>query len=531
MKAQKKIIIISAAAICLLAVLLFAVVSVLRSAGSAGQEANKTTDTWSSEFASRDEKLAFLAEYLIMPSEVLDAEYHIVYYDNSTGLIPGPSDWDVRAALKVKPEDIPLWTDGLVAVSPEEIDLEWWVGLSSANILWDGDDAEYYKRENDFSYLVVFPNTGVILKAVSTMLYSMENAKNAGFEISLDLSYPVMAKAYDDPRYPCPVMVEASSGTYDEMLDSLLDGVMYAPPILGDFEHDGVYACIYTVSKWDAPDSQWYDILLTKEEFLRGIENLEKGLVTNAGVYDIAVTKKQANIHPDLPDLIFQERKREKTEYVSAMDRLVVLESGNGVIASFDLLQYTLWGEPTVSGESLNIEFIDMNFDGYKDVQLFDKPAGNWNISYLYFLWDTEANTFVHTAQFSELGLPTFDEEKQLVYSMQRSSAADHWFYTHKYIDGMLTVIEIESDTSVHFKDDVTGEQIAAIVSLAAEYPSAHFQHYKIVKRNMDTLEMDTIEDKYQLYVPDHPELSAEYDADSEIGRSLYALIDWTRTG
>jgi len=535
MKAQKKIIIITAAAVCLLSVLLFTVIFVLRFIEPDNDEPNKTTDTWSSEFTGIDEKLAFLTEYLIMPSEVLDAEYHIVYHDNSTGLIPGPSDWDVRVALKIKAEELPLWTDGFDGVSPNEIDLAWWNELPSDDISWDSAGAEYYKRESSFSYLVVFPDTGVILKAVSTSSYSMANAKNADLEISLDLSYPIMAKAYDNPIYsPCAVMVMASSGTYDEMLESLLDGVMYAPPILGDFDHDGVYECIYTATKWDAPASQWHDILFTKEEFLQGIENLEKGLVTNAGVYDIAVTEKQANIYPDLPDFIFQERKRTETGYVSAMDRLVVFEVGTAglmPIASFDLLQYTLWGEPTVSGESLNIEFIDMNFDGYKDIMLFDKPAGNWNIHYIYFIWDAEANTFVHTAQFSKLGLPTFDEEKQLVYSMQRDSAADHWFYTHKYIDGVLTVIEIESDNSVHFKDDVTGEQIAALIPLAAEYPSAYFQHYKMIKRNMDTLEMETIEDKYRLYVPNHPELYIEYDADSEIGRTLYDLIDWRRTG
>lgn len=536
MKAKKKIIIITAASICLLAVLLFAAVAVLRSAGSAEHEANKTTDTWSSEFASRDEKLAFLAEYLIMHSEVLDAEYHIVYFDNSTGLIPGPSDWDVRVALKIRQEEILLWTDGFTAIASEEIDLEWWDGLSSADIFWDGDDAQYYKRENDFSYLVVFPNTGVILKAVSTMSYSIANAKNTNFEISPDLSYPIMAKAYDDPIYsPCAVMVMASSGTYDEMLDSLRDDVMYAPPILGDFDHDGVYECIYTASKWDAYASQWYDILLTKEEFLRGIENLEKGFVTNAGVYDIAVTEMQAKIHPDLPDFIVQERKREKTEYVSAMDRLVIFEAGNAglmPIASFDLLQYTLQGDPTLSREFINIELDDVNFDGYKDILLYDKFAGNWNYNILYFQWDVKANTFVHVPQLSELGGPSFDQENQLVYSMWRSSAADHWDYTHQYINGVLTVIEVISDNAVHIPGNVTADQIAAIVPLFAEYPNPGFQHYKVQRLNMDTLEMEVIEEKYQLYnVPIDWELLAEYDADSDIGRELTALIDWDRTG
>ena len=132
---------------------------------------NKTTDTWSFEFKEADEKLAFLSEYLTMPSDIIDAEYHIVYHDNSAGMIPGPSDWDIRVALKVKPENIPLWLDGFTAVSPEEIDLIWWSELASGSISWSNANAEYYKRDNGFSYLVIFPDENVILKAISTMSY------------------------------------------------------------------------------------------------------------------------------------------------------------------------------------------------------------------------------------------------------------------------------------------------------------------------------------------------------------------------
>ena len=136
------------------------------------QAPNKTTDTWSTEFYSQKDKIVFLAEYLIMPSEVLDAEYHIVYYDNSGGVIPGPSDWDVRVALKIQPNDLPLWLDGFVSAPEKDINLSWWDELSSANFEWGNDGAEYYRRSDvSFSYLVVFPEAGVILKAVSTMAY------------------------------------------------------------------------------------------------------------------------------------------------------------------------------------------------------------------------------------------------------------------------------------------------------------------------------------------------------------------------
>lgn len=135
------------------------------------REKGKTTDTWSNEFKDHDEKMAFLAKYLIMPSEPINAEYHIVYQDNSIGSVPGPSDWDVRVILKISPEDFGVWLDGYKPVTSSEIDLTWWDGLASDNITWEGH-VEYYKREGEYSYIVIFPDAAVILKAVSSMPYT-----------------------------------------------------------------------------------------------------------------------------------------------------------------------------------------------------------------------------------------------------------------------------------------------------------------------------------------------------------------------
>ena len=148
-------------------------IAVLASVFFREKQINKTTDTWSFEFEKVSDKLAFLSEYLIMHSKVIDTEYHIVYFDNSTGIIPAPSDWDIRVALKVKEEDIHLWLDGFTEVLAEEINLSWWDALVSYNIVFDDANAKYYKREGSFSYLVIFPDENVILKAVSTMSYNV----------------------------------------------------------------------------------------------------------------------------------------------------------------------------------------------------------------------------------------------------------------------------------------------------------------------------------------------------------------------
>ncbi|MCL2812897.1 MAG: hypothetical protein FWD25_13545, partial [Clostridia bacterium] len=86
-------------------------------------ENNKTTNTKSSVFDSKSEKIEFLKKYLLTYSEIADAEYHIVFYDNSTGLIPGPSDWDLKVAIKISPTEIDGWLEDMEICPQEQINM------------------------------------------------------------------------------------------------------------------------------------------------------------------------------------------------------------------------------------------------------------------------------------------------------------------------------------------------------------------------------------------------------------------------
>jgi hypothetical protein len=63
--------------------------------------------------------------------------------------------------LKINPEDISFWTEGFEKITSSEIDMSWWDGSASDNVSWDSSvGAEYYKRENARSYMVVFEDIG-----------------------------------------------------------------------------------------------------------------------------------------------------------------------------------------------------------------------------------------------------------------------------------------------------------------------------------------------------------------------------------
>jgi hypothetical protein len=104
------------------------------SSSTAASRGGLTADTDSQSFADRPARLEFLARYLKTRSPLADAEYVIHYRDNSTGAIPGPSDWDIRAVLQPSgdvaawyagwetcppPAVIPAWTRELLARRPE----------------------------------------------------------------------------------------------------------------------------------------------------------------------------------------------------------------------------------------------------------------------------------------------------------------------------------------------------------------------------------------------------------------------------
>ncbi|MEP6296930.1 MAG: hypothetical protein ABJ382_06365, partial [Ilumatobacter sp.] len=63
-----------------------------------------TTDTTSASISGESEQIDFLDRYVTLPTPVSETEFHIVYQDNSRGVVPGPSDWTIEFAVRVDPD-------------------------------------------------------------------------------------------------------------------------------------------------------------------------------------------------------------------------------------------------------------------------------------------------------------------------------------------------------------------------------------------------------------------------------------------
>lgn len=154
---------------CCVILLLGALVACGTSGARGETAASLTTDTQSAQFATDAEKIAFLGRYITLYTAVETTEFHIVYHDNATGAVPGPSDWDMRVALKVAPADVAAWTDGLQEIDGAGVDLSWGTDLLPDTSPWaHASQPRVYERAGGGALVASFAAEGIILKRIWT---------------------------------------------------------------------------------------------------------------------------------------------------------------------------------------------------------------------------------------------------------------------------------------------------------------------------------------------------------------------------
>jgi hypothetical protein len=141
-----------------------------------GCRASRTTDTRSRQLSSNQEKVEFLARYLALKSPVEATEFHVVYHDNSGGLVPGPSDGDIEAVLKVQPQYVRLWVSGMRRVEASTSgqvvgsgrkELEWGYGLLPEAGAWQvSSEPVVYGSGDGSTTVAAFEAEGIVMVRV-----------------------------------------------------------------------------------------------------------------------------------------------------------------------------------------------------------------------------------------------------------------------------------------------------------------------------------------------------------------------------
>lgn len=88
-------------------------------AGCGGSE-SRTTDTDSTHFATLAGKQSFLERYVNFRRHYDELEFDVSYLDGGGGMVPGPTEWDVRILAKVPEESLDEWTAGLASTAAPE---------------------------------------------------------------------------------------------------------------------------------------------------------------------------------------------------------------------------------------------------------------------------------------------------------------------------------------------------------------------------------------------------------------------------
>lgn len=142
---------------------LFLLVTACQPLATAPEEKSSTTDTYSRDLSSNATKIAFLQQYLAAPSTILATEFHIVFHDNSRGLVPGPSDWDIQAVIKVAPLDLARWQVDLTPLPAEGADLAWAYALLPTAPTWSiTSEPQIFQGKTGNHIVATFAAEGII---------------------------------------------------------------------------------------------------------------------------------------------------------------------------------------------------------------------------------------------------------------------------------------------------------------------------------------------------------------------------------
>ena len=184
---------------------------------------------------------------------------------------------------------------------------------------------------------------------------------------------------------------------------------------------------------------------------------------------------------------------------------ITVTDTSNGkVLQKISIPEFTINGNTELvvyfdsNAGNLGFELIDVNFDGYKDIRLYD--THHYMDRWIYFVWNPNKNIYEFNEKLTEIPNIEFDETNKLIYSsIGKYGYLNNYSTTYKYFNGVPVPVKYYSKEFIKF----TNEEILKYfkkISIEAEIGDGMGFHEVISERDEKTGEMKVVSDEFVFY-------------------------------
>ena len=171
---------------------------------------------------------------------------------------------------------------------------------------------------------------------------------------------------------------------------------------------------------------------------------------------------------------------------------------------------------------------IDVNFDGYKDIRLFDTRNVDKYIrdEYIFLVWNPSKQLFEQDKNLNLIPNAVFNNEKQEIYGSVDNMSVAYYTSTFRYINGILTPVRYYSKEIIYYysTDQIQKSLEKELIEVDLDESIAY--HEILSELDLKTGEIKLISDEFVFYAgsyyfdPDAKEI-ARFDINSEVGKII----------
>lgn len=242
---------------------------------------------------------------------------------------------------------------------------------------------------------------------------------------------------------------------------------------------------------------------------------------------ELITVTQTGKLREDMPEFTFRLTAYYDLRREGYALQTIDVYQGDTLLQAISIPELTWEGQTLQS--TLEIVMEDVNFDGYQDILVFDVLNGNYRTEWIYLVWNVEEQKFENDIRLNQISLAVFDQEKQLIYGMERGGAAYHYYSTYQYIDGEIVKIRYYEEEGIFIFDEKIRQYYdAASVETGGVTFDAWYAH--VMERNAASGQLETVSEEYvfESYDSEGKAIEEEQlriDVSSELGAQISADI------